>query len=283
MVMRAQIVLTPPESKKLIAKAIASLKVVRKAFSKGIILVGTSTTCALILEELTGKRISRGYGCGIVIPRGTCIMREMLESIRTRGYAKVWVLEKGALHEDLPLNDVLERMDADDVFIKGANALDPFGNAGIFLGSPIGGTVGLVVGTVMAKGINTIIAVGLEKLIPTPIARAAAETGIKRMDYSMGMPVGPLPLNGMVVNEVKALQILSGVEAVPIGAGGLSGAEGAVTLVIKGSNEQVADSLETVNLMKGTRGPPIEAPECVDCRYPGCSLGAKAALKIGRK
>jgi len=281
--MRAQVVLTPPESKKLIAKAVARLDVVRRACKKGIILVGSSTTCAFILEELTGTKITRGYGCGIVVPRGTCIMREMLESIRTRGYARVWILEKGVLHEDLPLDDVLKRMGADDVFIKGANALDPYGNAGIFLGSPIGGTVGRVLGTAMAKGINMIIAVGLEKMIPTPIAKAAAEAGIKRMDYSMGMPVGLLPLNGTVVNEVKALQILTGVEAIPIGAGGLSGAEGAVILVIKGSNKQVANSLEIVSFIKGAREPPTETPECVDCKYPGCSLGAKVAPKIRRR
>jgi len=99
------------------------------------------------------------------------------------------------LYEDLTLDDVLKRMSGKDVFIKGANAIDPQGNAGIFLGSPIGGTVGRVLGTAMAKGINIVIPVGLEKMIPTPTSKAATEVGIERMDYSMGMPVGLLPLN----------------------------------------------------------------------------------------
>lgn len=274
--MRVQVTLTPPESKRLIAKAVAKLDAVGKARKDGIILVGASTTCAFVLEELTNRKITRGYGCGITIPRGTCIMQEMLNSIRERGYAKTWTLEKGKLHEDLPVDEVLKRMGAGDVFIKGANAIDPHGNAGIFLGSPIGGTVGRVVGTAMAKGINIVIPVGLEKMIPTPISKAAVEAGTQRMDYSMGMPVGLLPLSGTVVDEVKAFQILTGAEAIPIGAGGVGGAEGAVTLVIKGSDSQVKRSLQIANSVKGTQEPATQPPECSDCRYPRCSLGAKA-------
>jgi len=79
--MRVQVTLTPPESKKLIAKAVARLDAVEKAQKDGIILVGASTTCAFVLEELTNRKITRDYGCGITIPRGTCIMQEMLNSI----------------------------------------------------------------------------------------------------------------------------------------------------------------------------------------------------------
>jgi len=91
--MRIQVTLTPPESKRLIAKAVAALDIVEKARRDGVILVGASATCTFVLKELTNKEIIKGYGCGIVIPRGTCIMQEMLDSIRQRGYAKVWVLE----------------------------------------------------------------------------------------------------------------------------------------------------------------------------------------------
>lgn len=273
--MRIQVTLTPPESKKLIAKAVTKLDVVKKAKKDGIILVGASTTCSFVLEELTNKKITKGYGCGIIIPRGTCIMQEMLDSIRQRGYAKIWVLEKGKLYEDLTVDDVLKRMGAGDVFIKGANALDPQGNAGVFLGSTIGGTVGRVIGTAMAKGINIIIPVGLEKMIPTPISRAATEAGTEKMDYSMGMPVGLIPLNGTVVDEVKALNILTGAEAIPIGSGGVGGAEGSITLIIKGPESQVKQSLKLIESIKGTEEPATSPPECRDCRYPRCSLGAK--------
>ena len=43
----------------------------------------------------------------------------------------------------------------------------------------------------------------------------------------MGMPVGLYPCPaGVTVNEVRAIGILSGAEAIPIAAGGLGGAEG---------------------------------------------------------
>jgi hypothetical protein len=277
--MRIQVTFTPAESKKLIAKAVVSLDVVRRARSEGIILVGASTTCAFILEELLNKKVTEGYGCGITIPRGTCIMQEMLDSIRQRGYAKVWVFEKGLLREDLTLDQTLNMMGSRDVFIKGANALDPQGNAGIFLGSPIGGTAGKAIGIASARGVNIIIPVGLEKLIPTPIFRAASEAGIGRMDYSMGMPVGLLPLPGMVVDEVKAIQVLTGAEAIPIGAGGVYGAEGAVTLVVKGPEEKVMEALSLARSVKGTAQPQTKPPECLECRYPRCSLGEEAFRK----
>ena len=274
--MRIQVTLIPPESKKLISHAVVSLDVVEKARQDGIILVGASTTCAFLLEELIDKKITEGYGCGITIPRGTCIMQEMLDSIRQRGYARIWVLEKGELCEEPKIDDVLKKMGSEDVFIKGANAIDPNGNAVILLGSSIGGTAGRAYGVAMAKGIKIIIPVGLEKMIPTPISKAAAEAGSHRMDYSMGMPVGILPLHGMVVDEVEAIKILTGAEAIPISAGGVDGAGGAITLVIKGSEKAVKNSLEIVNSVKGTIEPKVIAPECKNCKYPRCSLGEKA-------
>lgn len=274
--MQAQITLTPPESKAFIAKAVVLLDSVKRALKDGIIFLGTSTTCAFVLEELTNKKVEKGYGCGIVIPRGTCLMQEMFDSIRQRGYAKNWILEKGKLYEDIPIDDVLKRMEAKDVFIKGANAIDPYGNAGIFLGSSIGGTIGKVIGVAMARGIKMIIPIGLEKMIPTPIFDASSESGIEKMDYSMGMPVGLLPLNGTVIDEIKAFEILIGVEAIPIGAGGVGGAEGAITLVIKGSEKEVNASIRIIESIKGTSEPLADPPECKDCKYPRCSLGERA-------
>ena len=57
-------------------------------------------------------------------------------------------------------------MTSNDVVIKGANAIDPDGIAGVMLANPVGGTTGNITGPVMAKGINLVIPVGLEKSIP---------------------------------------------------------------------------------------------------------------------
>jgi hypothetical protein len=42
--LRAQVVLTPAESKRLIAKAVAKMDIVQKAFKEGIVVVSTGTT-----------------------------------------------------------------------------------------------------------------------------------------------------------------------------------------------------------------------------------------------
>lgn len=47
---------------------------------------------------------------------------------------------------------------------------------------------------------------------------------------------GMLPVPGEVFTEVDALRLLAGVDAVPVAAGGVHGAEGAVHLLLDGSD-----------------------------------------------
>ena len=70
--MRAQVSLTPAESKKLIAKAVVNMDVVKRALAEGIVVMHPSSSTFFIAEELTGKRpktpvwVCRGYssqGC----------------------------------------------------------------------------------------------------------------------------------------------------------------------------------------------------------------------------
>jgi hypothetical protein len=60
--MLAQIVLTPVESKRLIAKAIARLETVQQAKNTGIIALHPSSSTYLIVEELTGSKQRRITG-----------------------------------------------------------------------------------------------------------------------------------------------------------------------------------------------------------------------------
>lgn len=54
--MLAQVVLTPAESKKLIAKAVAKLDVVKQAAADGMIVLHPSSSTYFIFEELTGVK-----------------------------------------------------------------------------------------------------------------------------------------------------------------------------------------------------------------------------------
>jgi hypothetical protein len=113
----------------------------------------------------------------------------------------------------------------------------------------------------------------LEKLIPVPIREAAKEAKRTKYEYGMGMPVGLFPcLAGVTVNEVRAIEILSGARAIPIAAGGLGGAEGALTLVVKGENDQVRTALGFIEQSKGARLPELRLCPCGGCPVPDCSF-----------
>jgi hypothetical protein len=84
------------------------------------------------------------------------------------------------------------------------------------------------------------------------------------------LPCALFPGEGIVMTEIEALEILSGVKAIPIAAGGLAGAEGAITLVLKGEPEQVRAAIGHVENSKGARLPQVRTPNCDACSLPAC-------------
>ena len=87
----------------------------------------------------------------------------------------------------------------------------------------------------------------------------------------MGMPVGLYPCpTGVTVTEVRAIEILSGASAIPIASGGLGGAEGAITLVLKGKADEVKKALDFVEQSKGARLPDLRLCNCNACPVPNC-------------
>jgi len=91
----------------------------------------------------------------------------------------------------------------------------------------------------MARGVNFIVPVGLEKLVQTPIREIVKELGIDRVELSTGMKIGVMPVIGKIVTEIEAFEVLTGVSAVNIGGGGVNGAEGSKVFLLKGGDEQV--------------------------------------------
>ena len=113
---------------------------------------------------------------------------------------------------------IIKEMGSQDVVIRGANALDPYGVAGVMMAHLQDGITGSSIGTIMAKGINLVI------------------------------PVGMMPLIGTVVTEVQALTLLGAQNVFPIGAGGINGGEGSVTLGVIG--ERTDEIFELVQKVK---------------------------------
>src|SRR5512136_1489989 len=139
--MLAQIVLTPAESKKLIAKAIARLDAVQQAAKNGLVAIHPSSSTYFLVEEITGSKPKTNYWvCGVVTPRGMCVEMAMVlgsgltpdEMSSDPGDLQgTWVIENGQLGGEEKLSSLLYRMSESDVYVKGVNALDPGGNVGI--------------------------------------------------------------------------------------------------------------------------------------------------------
>lgn len=271
--MRAVITLTPSESKRLIAKAVACLPEVKKAMEHAYVLVADGTTNALVWQELTGdKSLSpENFTIGIHTKGVLCV------SDITKRQRFSSVLYKG---EEMPRKSFAEALQdyhKDTVVIKGANAVDEDGFVGIIASGFDGGTVAKVIGPVTSKGILMITPVGLEKLIPSVPAAAKAMCGGGNIDISMGADAGMYCLNNtMIVTEIEALRLLFGVEATLVCRGGVGGNEGAVTLSVIGEEDKVTEMVEYLEAnvkgepaIKGSKG------KCETCRYKNCRYQGK--------
>jgi len=220
-------VLTPAESKRLIAAAVASLPEVQRALRRGRIIVAGGTTNAYVAEALTGEAVHKFWYTAGRIAHGKLGSNEGARRIPPV------VLVRGKRVNRAPA-EVLEAFTRDDVFIKGANAVDPSGMAGVLMGDARGGTIGAALGILKARGSHLVVPVGLEKLVPS-VAAASGVCGQGVFRYAIGDPVGFMPLVGAkVVTEIEALRFLFGLEAVLVASGGVAGSEGAVVLAMEG-------------------------------------------------
>ncbi|MBO8126995.1 MAG: hypothetical protein H0Z38_07145 [Firmicutes bacterium] len=235
----ALVVLRPWESKRLIGKAVAQLPQVKKAMEQGYILIAGGTTNGFVAEELTGRKIDKAnYTIGKI--DGGELTNNSVETA-----VKPIVLKDGQpIKATFP--EVLPKLGARDVFIKGANAIDTDGVAGILVSSPTGGTIGQAWGRLVAAGVNLIIPVGLEKLVPS-VTLAASYCGQDRFAYSTGRTCGLAPVTGgLIITELEALDILFDVDAVHVASGGLGDSQGSVVISFSGEEEKVKAAFDFI-------------------------------------
>jgi len=246
-IVQAQIILTVSESKRLIAKAVAQMPVVKKALKNGMVIIAKGTTNTYVAEEILGKKIAHGaYVLGRTYPEKD---GKRLGSVR--GIGEV-ILVKGKHREDLSLAEAVRMLKPGDVVMKGANALDYKNKtASVIVGSSSAGTTGKIMPYVLGRKAHLIIPVGLEKEVsgdPIDIAKKMCEP-IESLNKIPSM----FFLNGQIVTELEALRLLTGVSVFQAAAGGIGGAEGSVRLICRGTREQV---LEALKLAKEIQGEP---------------------------
>ena len=250
-VQQGVVVLTPAESKRLIARAVAGLPEVRRAYAEGRLAVTSGTTNAYVLEELTGEKVPPyQYSMGMVAD-GLLTMSVKDDRIGARFFVKGELVQMEA-------RDFFKTLEKGDLVIKGGNAVDQDGNAGVLVGNETGGTIGALIGIACVRGIPLIMPVGLEKLIAS-VPEAATGWGQLTLNYAMGLPCWLTPVStGLVMTEIQALGTLAGVRVRHVAAGGVGGSEGAVVLLVEGREEALNKAVEAVKGVKGEPG--VEVP-----------------------
>ncbi len=276
----ALVVLNPAESRRLLAKATVALPEVQNARKKGMIIIGRGITTAYVSEEFFKISVEpkAAQTSGI-------ICNGMTNSTGAPPPCTWHVIRDGQVVEGADSNVEILKFGPDDVFIKGANAIDTQGNAGIAVANSKGGTIGMCWPIVMTRGSHLIMPVGLEKMVPSVI-EASKHTGIFHFKYSTGVPIRLIPVElGLVVTEIQAFGLLAGVRAWHVASGGVGGSEGAVVLSLKGKEENIEKAMALVKSIKGEPPATIPAKFCVSSAadYHFDSAAQWALLKESRQ
>jgi len=248
--MKASVVLRPGAAKRLIAKGVAVLPAVKNAIKSGTIVITLGTTNAFVAEELLGSSIDRcAFAAGFIDDRFNVNARlgEMGEV----------VIRNGELVQ-IEREELLDSLSVGDVIIKGGNALDPWGSVGVLMASRTGGTVGRYYSSALARGVDIVIPISLQKAIHTPIDEVAREMGSGKIDLSSGLTCGLHPLVGRVVSEVDALEALFPVQVMQIANGGAGDGAGSVSLLITGQERDVRGAFELVTGLAGEQDVVLE-------------------------
>lgn len=241
--MRALIVLSPKESKRIIARGVASLPEIKNALKNNIIHIARGTTNAYIYEELTGKTVDKNrYTAGYIGNGKLNVLppEERLNSI---------TINKGEILEMEP-QEILPEMSIGDIFIKGGNAIDINGNVGVLCAHREGGTIGMAIGPIIARGIKLITPISLSKLVPS-VMEGAEEGGIDSCDLAMGLKVALFPVTtATIITEIEAFRLLYGIEAVLIAKSGIKDLENALVFSIKGESENIKKAIQDIEEIK---------------------------------
>jgi len=248
--MQALFTVTPSESKRLIARAVAARPDVIKARDEGYLIVTRGSTSAYVAEELLAETMEKErYVAGQIIRGVLCALQA---GIRRQPIAfhkgEVLTVDPGTL---------IDKLGPHDIVIKGCNAVDHEGKVGVLMASPVGGTMGQFYMATKAQGIRTIYTVGLEKLVPS-VEEAARAGGRLRLERTIGAAVGLACVpDGEAFTEINALCSLFSVGAVHYASGGFGGAEGSVTIIVEGEPSEVNRCMDFIETIKGE--PPLRA------------------------
>jgi len=249
---KAVVVLSPWAARRLIAKGVAAHPPVRRALEDGLVIVSLGTTNAYVAEELSGEPVDKArYRAGYIDAA------EGLRALPAAERARPVVLHRGR-RVDWGPEEILERLSAGDVLVKGANVIDTRGICGVFASSPSGGTVGRYVAAAIARGAEIVIPISRAKSIHGSVPDLARRLGIGRLRYASGDAIGVYPLVGTPITEVEAVRLLFGVDSEHMGSCGLHGGE--VVLLLDGDAGAVERAFSELTELNRRERAPFPSP-----------------------
>jgi hypothetical protein len=251
--MRALIVLTHSECKRLIAKGLKEHPGVQHAKENGRIFISRGSTTAYVLEELTGESFEKNhYVAGQMTGDKQNLYR--YGGLKVEKRLKEVVLEKGVKREIESLQDELKKFEPGDIIFKGGNTLGTDGIAGVYVAHPEGGTIGGILPHAISRGIDVIVPISLSRTIDDSVWELSQILGSKTVDpeYCMGLPIGIMPIPGEVFTELEAFDILyPDVNIFHIGSGGVGDGEGSLHFFLVGEDVDVKQAYsEIVELIR---------------------------------
>ncbi len=234
-----QFLITPAMGKRLIAKTIATHPAIRKVIKNGTLVMVAGTTNGYVAEEIlkayniAGDFSRKHFFRGVNLPPTKTVTKEGRLADGSKFPGDV-VIVRGEWQKGKTIADVVDSLEEGDVILKGANALDlAHRQAGILIGHPKAGTIGLAIPAIAGRRVRLIIPIGLEKRVDADLNVLAAKLNAPGVGgYRL------LPVQGEVFTELEALRALTAAEVELIAAGGVCGAEGAVWIAVSGEPEQ---------------------------------------------
>lgn len=240
-----EFLLTVAMSKRLIAKALMADERVRRTMTEHKLLIITGTTNAYIAEEAL-----KLIGCET--PFDPCTFRRGVTvasgaRIVTSAATFDLLIDHGKAYFDRTVFDIAPEMTAQDMILKGANALHmPTMSAGVLIGHPHGGTLIPTLAAAIGRRVQLLVPVGVEKRVEKPISELCL---IANDAGSDNVRLAPIP--GEIYTELDALKALTGASRVDIlASGGVMGAEGGVYFALQGDDDAVKRARELVRSLR---------------------------------